>query len=68
MRVAPSALQASRVMIPMVPEPRMQTLCPIVTPPRLAACIPTASGSSIAPSCIVIESGSRKHRSAGWAR
>ena len=42
---------------PIVPPPRMTILLPGCAPPRTAACIPTAAGSTRAPSIVVIPSG-----------
>eukprot|EP00499_Haloplacidia_sp_CaronLabIsolate_P009770 CAMPEP_0196783530 /NCGR_PEP_ID=MMETSP1104-20130614/14045_1 /TAXON_ID=33652 /ORGANISM="Cafeteria sp., Strain Caron Lab Isolate" /LENGTH=43 /DNA_ID= /DNA_START= /DNA_END= /DNA_ORIENTATION= len=42
----------------MGPAPNTSTLCPAVTPALLHACTPTDSGSHMAPSSRLTESGS----------
>ncbi|ESU81507.1 hypothetical protein WRSd5_03009 [Shigella dysenteriae WRSd5] len=56
--VAPRHLHACNVIKPIQPAPRIIIFLPGLTSASIAACIPTAAGSTSAPSIVSILSGS----------
>lgn len=58
MSVAPKARAAATVTSPIGPAPSTTAVSPALSPTKLTACSPTASGSTVAPASVLTFSGS----------